>query len=85
MNDTVTKLMALADEWANHCRGWLPIDPKYRQALHDELVRLFTPLSDEQIKQATGAGGEYWATSKIYIKAIFQAAEKAHGITGESK
>lgn len=54
-------------------------------ALCDEiewLRKILTPLSDEQIKQATGATDDYWASSKLFIKAVFQAAEQAHGITG---
>ncbi len=41
------------------------------------------PLTEEQIKKATGAGDEYWASSKLFIVAIAQAVEAAHGITGE--
>lgn len=99
MNDTVNRLMSLADEYAYnkaealrnqyetwHSRASMRQDDaetdESRKALEAELVRLFTPFSDEQIKQTVGAGGEYWALVKIYIKAIFQAAEKAHGIGG---
>lgn len=50
MNDTVTKLMALADEYANAVETRdVPLENAARQALQDELVRLFTPLTDERI------------------------------------
>ena len=37
-------------------------------------------LTDEDIKQITGASDDYWASSKLFIIAIFRSAEKAHGI-----
>ena len=65
MTDTVTRLMALAGTWADATADVVdPINSREelddaldraknaRQALHDELVRLFTPLSDEQIQEA---------------------------------
>ena len=79
MNDTVKRLMSLADEYRNAGPNRVG---QCAKALEAELARLFTPLSDEQIKQSVGVGEEYWATSKIFIKAIFQAAEQAHEITG---
>ena len=58
MNDTVTKLITLADRYAlqlkfdlvNELNG-KPTEsaPFHRKALQDELVRLFTPLTDEEI------------------------------------
>ena len=77
MIDTVTKLMRMIDAYAT--------DPAYkgtsglRQALQDELVRLFTPLTDEQIDDACeslGFGALSWTV-------VARAVEKAHGITGE--
>lgn len=82
MTDTVTRLMGLIE--AYRTAGGREEHWARKDALEAELTRLFTPLSDEEIKQSVGAGGEYWESSKIYIKAIFQAAEKAHGIGGES-
>lgn len=52
-----------------------------RQALQDELTRLFTPLTDEQIDDACeslGFGALSWTV-------VARAVETAHGITGESK
>ena len=42
------------------------------------------PLTDEEIKQCTGASDDYWASSKLFILAIARAIEAAHGI-GEKK
>lgn len=51
MNDTVTKLMALADEYMIQERDGTN-GFEARQTLQDELVKLFTPLRDELIKEA---------------------------------
>ena len=42
------------------------------------------PLTDEEIKQCTGASDAYWASSKLFILAIARSIEAAHGI-GEKK
>lgn len=76
MNDTVKRVLVLADEFA--LRGYHHGTPDSReaarQALHDELTRLFTPLSDEQI--------DYWVNSNSSKKSVARAVEKAHGIGG---
>ena len=82
MTDTVKRLIALADDYA--LRNYHHDDPDSReaarQALHDELVRLFTPLSDEQIRVALGLENLPWLSLVKDIRAV----EKAHGIGGES-
>ena len=53
MTDTVTRLMKHADRYSLASGlGDGAGELRHRQALHDELVRLFTPLSDEQIQEA---------------------------------
>lgn len=48
MNDTVAKILALADEYAHWNRWTGESQTKVaRQALQDELVRLFTPLKGQ--------------------------------------
>ena len=78
MNDTVKQIMMMVDEYmiqerdgANGCEA--------RQALQEELTRLFTPLTDEQINalQLEHVGKTKWFTS------IVRDIEVAHGITGE--
>lgn len=50
MIDTVKRIMDLADTYGNAIeRGGYQAENASRQALQDELVRLFTPLTDEQI------------------------------------
>ena len=91
MTDTVTRLMQLAGEWAdqvgnisdplNTHEEWELSVRKAKlakQALHDELVRLFTPLSDEQIRVALGLENLPWLSLVKDIRAV----EKAHGIGG---
>ena len=82
MTDTVTRLLALADDYALRCYHHDDPDSREaaRQALEAELVRLFTPLSDEQIhKLAYGAGG-------IDVPHLMFAREleSCHGIGGKS-
>lgn len=84
MNDTVTKILDLVGEYAEHYaedRRWGTFTAdttKARQALQDELTRLFTPLTDEQINPLCK---ETWVveTVKQWVRAI----ESMHGITGE--
>ena len=81
MTDTVTRLMGLADEFMIQERegtnGY-----EARQALHDELVRLFTPLSDEQIRACAPYGMQHMTDG--VIRELARAVEKAHGIGGEA-
>lgn len=51
MNDAIKRVLVLADEFALSSYHHDTPDSREaaRQALHDELTRLFTPLSDEQI------------------------------------
>ena len=73
MIDTVTKLMGLADDYADwaeakgkgHCAR-----EEARQALQDELVRLFTPLTDEPIKEAL-----------IQSMSLLEFAKACNGVT----
>ena len=85
MNDTVTKLMALVDDAiaASH-----EINHDYtitRQALQDELVRLFTPLTDEQIATVYFGATEQSLRPQDNVLAhkFARAIEFQHGITGE--
>lgn len=96
MTDTVTRLMQLAGEWAdqvgnisdplNTHEEWELSVRKAKlakQALHDELVRLFTPLSDEEMWQLWNAQGDD-AMDQVSAIAFTRAIEAAHGIGGES-
>ena len=79
MNDTVTKLMGLADDYADwaeakgkgHCAR-----EEARQALQDELVRLFTPLTDEQLESMAYGFGGVPAPHLMFAREI----EVRHGI-----
>lgn len=87
MNDTVTKLMSLADKYSI-AYGWSgdngvrTIDA--RQALQDELVRLCAPLTDEQIRLSIPEG-DGWKFEVGFDDAVAFAKtiEAIHGITGE--
>lgn len=81
MNDTVTKLMALADEYMIQERDGTN-GFEARQTLQDELVKLFTTLTDEQIKSMYN---RLCNTTGSSYGTIARATEAAHGITGESK
>lgn len=83
MNDTVTKILALADEYKDQP---YPFHAEARQALQDELVRLFTPLTDEQIGEIWEAHALHGSTDKqkFYSPHVFaRLIAEAHGITGE--
>lgn len=69
MNDTVARLMALADEYMMQEREGIN-GYEARQALQDELQKLFTPLSDEQVYE-------------ISIEASLQLRDYAFGIRSE--
>lgn len=87
MTDTVTRLLEMVDDYArermhNPNKLLLGNVRIKRQALQDELVRLFTPLRDEQIRNmyhelCNSVGASY--------QTIARATEQAHGITGDSK
>mgnify|MGYP001475717473 CR=1 FL=1 len=98
MNDTVTKLMWMVDELtflaerviderdnADICLASINARNKQRQALQDELVRLFTPLTDEQISNVFRNASPGWLeeTDTWSFKCGIKFAESRHGITGE--
>lgn len=89
MTDTVTRLMDLADQFAGAYRIYgSQAEPvlNARQALQDELQRLFTPLSDEQIATVYfGATGQSLRPQNSVLAHKFaRAIEHQHGI-GETK
>ena len=83
MNDTVKRLMELADEYMMQERegtnGY-----KARQALEAELTRLFTPLKHTQIFDIVKAthAAEPDETSLTWAVKFVDLVEEAHGITG---
>lgn len=85
MNDTVTKLLELADTYAEAVTYRSEAAQiSTRQALQDELVRLFTPLTDERIMKAFCAKPH----STQYVGVFFAGvrwAQQMHGITGEKQ
>lgn len=99
MNDTVTKLMALADAYTQafhknmqETGNWYAYG-RQRQALQDELTSLFTPLSDEQIECQISEkhfDSTYirHASDEIclnWYRLGVRDGESMHGITGQSK
>lgn len=85
MNDTVTKLMALADEYMIQERDGTN-GFEARQALQDEMVKLFTPLTREQVKGILSDSGYEDAETDALCDFIngIRYGEICHGITGES-
>ena len=85
MHDTVTKLLDYAEGYARAYRGSTYERHAARQALQDELTRLFTPLTDEQATKFLRDECIY--TSEDICGWSFgqgaKWAEKQHGITGE--
>ena len=80
MTDTVTRLMKHADRYSLASGlGDGAGELRHRQALHDELVRLFTPLSDEQIGKI-----ERGLPIDDYAHDLTRRVERLHGIGGES-
>ena len=96
MTDTVTRLMALAGTWADATADVVdPINSREelddaldraknaRQALHDELVRLFTPLN-----QCDGCMAGLPLRNGLHIdtdgKALMLCQKSKYGIGGES-
>ena len=81
MNDTVTKILELVSEYAEHYaedRKWGTFTAdttKSHQALQDELVRLFTPLTDEQIRACTPLGMQHMTDG--VIRELARAVEQA--------
>ena len=80
MHDTVTKILALADEYKDQP---YPFHAKARQALQDELERLFTPLN-----QCDGCMAGLPLRSGLHIdpdgKALMLCQKSKYGIiTGE--
>ena len=89
MNDTVTQLIWLADEYAD-AQGCsedydLATVLSKRQALQDELTLLFTPLTDEQIATVYFGATEQSLRPQDNVLAhkFARAIEFQHGITGE--
>lgn len=86
MNESVQRIMALADEYANAVETRdVPLENAARQALQDELVRLFTPLTDEQIATVYFGATEQSLRPQDNVLAhkFARAIEFQHGITGE--
>lgn len=96
MNDTVTKLMELADNFAAWAEAKGEGHPTYveaRKELQDELVKLFTPLSEtEPIYKCKCCGHIYQdamsscdCTVSAHPDMVAGIATfPPHGITGES-
>lgn len=82
MNDPIEKMMELADALAQEAKDFGHLDQSpARQALQDELMRLFPPLTNKQIKaisKSLGVGVLSWTV-------ITHAVEKEHGITKKAK
>jgi hypothetical protein len=91
MNDTVTKILDLVGEYAEHYaedRKWGTFTAdttKSHQALQDELVRLFTPLTDEHVDDLFAAVVDKVNAGEIAYESVglARAVEAMHGITGE--
>jgi len=92
MNDTVTKLMGMIDLLCSACVNdvcagdqAIPNHESNASTLHAnleaELIRLFTPLTNEQIKRQTEVF--IWLNNPNDFKNGVKWAEKHHGITGE--
>ena len=103
MNDTVTKLLYLADDFAAAAHNYFVntnSKPKWekmgseRQALQDELGRLFTPLRGQPFNTAGEAIAYLHGYAAAHDKYKIMGADPAvvglaihmeeHGITGES-
>ena len=84
MNDTVTKLMGMVDEYMIQERDGTN-GREVRQALQDELVRLFTPLTDEHVNGVLRSASPEWLeeTDCWSFKCGIKFAEVQRGITGE--
>lgn len=72
MNDTVKRLMGMIENYGLVCKLGLN-QAESRQALEAELVRLFTPLSDEQIL-------EKWMDGRVPVLNFAREIEACHGI-----
>lgn len=88
MNDAVTKILALADAYRDQP---YPFHAEARQALQDELVRLFTPLTDAQIENMAmddvgliiDDDSPFCDSDIMEVFELVRNTEKAHGITGK--
>ena len=99
MNDTVTKILELADDFAAATHNYFADQANVvawekmvseRQALQDELVRLFTPLSDAAIYAIERDAWSKYAGTPVAVNTTLSSVvarmiETAHGITGETK
>ena len=84
MKDTVTRLMELADAFATAvAQQGEAHDHIARDALQDELVRLFTPLSDGNIRWLWSEAHND-TTDRMPFQVFAKIIEKYHGIGGES-
>ena len=88
MNDTVTKILALADDYADvsvgheECRATQDDLDAARQALQDELVRLFTPLTDGAVTTGYCFQPHKYEHVRVFMCGV-RWAEREHGITGK--
>jgi hypothetical protein len=68
-------------EWADVLAAAEAVtEDKYWAALESDTQQPAEALTNEQIKEKTGASDEYWAQSKLFILGIARAIEAAHGI-----
>ena len=86
MNDTVTQLIWLADEYAD-AQGCsedydLATVLSKRQALQDELTLLFTPLTDGAVTTGYCFQPHKYEHVRVFMCGV-RWAEREHGITGE--
>ena len=83
MNDTVTKLLDFADALAQEVKDFGHLDHSpARQALQDELTRLFTPLTDGAVTTGYCFQPHKYEHVRVFMCGV-RWAEREHGITGE--
>lgn len=82
MHDTVTKLLDYAEGYARAYRGSTYERHAARQALQDELVRLFTPLTDGAVTTGYCFQPHKYEHVRVFMCGV-RWAEREHGITGE--
>jgi len=85
MNDTVTKILDLADKYAKMRMDFGIFREQTtaaRQALQDELVRLFTPLTDGAVTTGYCFQPHKYEHVRVFMCGV-RWAEREHGITGE--
>lgn len=87
MHDTVTKLLDYAEGYARAYRGSTYERHAARQALQDELTRLFTPLTDELLMsrwRETPVLDELDVELDVMdYRRLYEHFAAMHGITGE--